>query len=77
MAYQLPYQPRKSTDKNFLENEVHTVSLIVNQLIATSSKSFWKLVHFILGFALYLVFWKYVYEYVHTYYCDTTFTNKS
>lgn len=36
MAYQLPYQPKKSAQRNFLETEVHTMSVTVTQLIETS-----------------------------------------
>lgn len=36
MAYQLPYQPKKSAHRNFLETEVRTMSVTVTQLIETS-----------------------------------------
>jgi hypothetical protein len=36
MTYQLPYQPKKSAHRNFLETELHTMSVTVNQLIETS-----------------------------------------
>lgn len=49
MAYQLPYQPKKSAHRNFLETEVRTMSVTVTQLIETSLQ---KLLHLILKFSL-------------------------